>query len=230
MAMARATRALYTDPRRGHGRRAKLRGVRPKVGPRVSRERSNQPTARKTIAVFCASGSREGDPNYRDAEEVGRLLAGAGFRIFTGGYQGSMEAVSRGAHEIGAETVGLTTEEYRDYTPNRYLRRVIHHPHIYSRLRRFLTEADGFIVLRGGLGTLTELFLTWSLSQSGVLGKKPLVLLGRFWDRFFELFREELIVAEKDYHLVYRVLTPAQAVDTLKRVLLNGRVQRRAVA
>lgn len=183
----------------------------------------------KTVAVFCGSATSDGDPNYGDAVEIGRLLTEAGFHVCTGGYQGSMEAVSKGAKQAGGKPVGFTTEEFKDYNPNRYLDRIIHHPHIYGRLERFITQADGFIVLRGGVGTLTELFLAWSLSQAEKIREKPIVLLGAFWNRLLGLFKEELTMKPEDYRLVHIAENPAEAVALIKRHLLDGHGVRRAL-
>ncbi|MBI2059304.1 MAG: TIGR00730 family Rossman fold protein [Nitrospirae bacterium] len=205
------------------------RGGRSLRAPALPRHFPHRGGQIKTVAVFCGSLTSDGDPNYRDARSLGRMLAEAGFQVITGGYQGSMEAVSRGAREAGGPTAGLTTEEFKDYKPNRYLDRVFHHPEIYKRLKRFISMADAFVVLRGGVGTLTELTLIWSLRQAGIV-KKPIILLGDFWNRVFAVFGEELLIRDGDYRLVNLAQSPAEAVAMVKRHLLNGRGTRRAEA
>ena len=51
----------------------------------------------KTIAVFGSSRRDEASALYREARELGGLLARAGYAVLSGGYNGSMGAVSRGA-------------------------------------------------------------------------------------------------------------------------------------
>lgn len=63
------------------------------------------------IAVFGGSQPKEGDPAYAEAYELGSLLAQAGHTVLTGGYIGTMEAVSRGAAEAGGHVIGVTCEE-----------------------------------------------------------------------------------------------------------------------
>ena len=53
------------------------------------------------ISVFGGSQTKEGDAAYAEARELGALLAQRGHTVLTGGYIGTMEAVSRGAHEAG---------------------------------------------------------------------------------------------------------------------------------
>ena len=51
----------------------------------------------RTVTVFGSSLGEPGDTDYDTAVELGRLLAEAGYAVATGGYDGSMEAVSIGA-------------------------------------------------------------------------------------------------------------------------------------
>ena len=50
--------------------------------------------AGKTIAVFGSSRREENSSYYREAYELGRSLAQAGYAVLSGGYHGSMAAVS----------------------------------------------------------------------------------------------------------------------------------------
>ncbi len=60
------------------------------------------------ITVFGGSNPLPGSPAYAEAYELGKLLALAGHTILTGGYIGTMEAVSRGANEAGGHVIGVT--------------------------------------------------------------------------------------------------------------------------
>jgi len=51
------------------------------------------------VAVYGSAAPKPGTPLYQNALELGRLLAQAGHTVMTGGYGGTMEAVSRGAAE-----------------------------------------------------------------------------------------------------------------------------------
>ena len=52
--------------------------------------------------------SAPGDGYYDEGLRCGELLARAGFAVATGGYGGTMEAVSRGAKDAGGEVIGVT--------------------------------------------------------------------------------------------------------------------------
>ena len=69
------------------------------------------------VTVFGGSQPGEDSPAYSQAIELGRLLASRGHTVLTGGYIGSMEAVSRGAAEAGGHVVGVTCEEIEAWRP-----------------------------------------------------------------------------------------------------------------
>jgi hypothetical protein len=53
----------------------------------------------RVVAVFGGHAPAPGSADYEMARELGRRLAEAGFIVMSGGYGGTMEAVSRGARE-----------------------------------------------------------------------------------------------------------------------------------
>ena len=57
----------------------------------------------KQITVFGSSRCKEGDSEYEFAESVGSLIGKYGHNVATGGYQGTMEAVSKGAAKQGVK-------------------------------------------------------------------------------------------------------------------------------
>ena len=72
---------------------------------------------RPLIAVFGSSTVQESDRAYRLAYELGRELALVGADVMTGGYSGTMEACSKGAHEAGGHVVGVTVELFEKRGP-----------------------------------------------------------------------------------------------------------------
>ena len=135
-------------------------------------------TEERIVTIFGGAKCQESDPEYAQARRVGELLAEAGYTICTGGYLGVMEAASRGAHERGGRVLGIVMNQFKA-EPNRYLTDKVATPHFYERLQRLITRSVGFIAIRGGMGTVTELSLVWNKIQTRVIGPRPLVLLGR---------------------------------------------------
>jgi len=86
--------------------------------------------------------------------------------------------------------------------PNRYLTDKVASEHFYERLQNLITRSVGFIALRGGMGTVTEISLVWNKLQTGVLEPRPLVLLGESWRRVVESWQQNLVVSDSDVRLL----------------------------
>jgi uncharacterized protein (TIGR00730 family) len=177
-------------------------------------------SARPMIAVFGSSTTSPGEPAWTLAHALGRAAALAGAGVITGGYGGSMEACSRGAHEAGGHVVGVTVDLFEKRGgANAFVTERVHTPDLYERLRQLVERANGFVVLPGSLGTLNELFLTWTLVSVGGRRREPIVLLGEHWGRFLDALRDPDMVSPWLFELVQVTGDPADAV---KRVLAAG--------
>jgi len=170
------------------------------------------------VTVFGGSAPTEGSPNYKEARLVGQLLARSGFTVMSGGYMGTMEAVSRGAKEANGHTLGITCQafDWRSIQANRWIDREEKTPDLISRLRR-LTQADGFLALKGSIGTLTELALTWSLLQINTIPTAPFILLGLHWQHILDSFAANSYIRPQDLDLVQVANSPEKAVALLKQ-------------
>ncbi len=174
---------------------------------------------RKTIAVFGSSEPVEGDPLYQMAYEVGKLLAEKGYNVCSGGYGGVMEAASKGARERGAEAIGVTVGMFSSRTPNKYISEHYHENDLYQRTKRLIELCDGFIILHGKSGTLSELAFLWALHRGGKLNNKPIILIGNFWNSFLNILKECQLI-EKEELLATKVASlPAQAVEEIAKCL-----------
>jgi uncharacterized protein (TIGR00730 family) len=165
----------------------------------------------RIVTIFGGSQCSQDSEEYKQALRVGQLLAEAGFTICTGGYLGVMEAASRGAHERGGRVLGIVMNQFRD-EPNRYLTEKVASAHFYERLQNLITRSVGFIALRGGMGTVTEVSLVWNKVQTRVIEPRPLVLLGECWPPIVESWRRHLVVSETDVSVLDFAETPEQAV------------------
>jgi uncharacterized protein (TIGR00725 family) len=169
----------------------------------------------RIVTIFGGSKCRESDPEYSEGLRVGELLAGAGFTICTGGYSGVMEAASRGAHERGGRVIGITMNQFKS-EPNCYLTEKIPSEHFYERLQRLITKSVGYIALRGGMGTVTEISLVWNKLQTRMLDPRPLVLLGDCWPPIVKEWQRNLAVTDTDVQLLDFAGTAEAAVAIIK--------------
>ena len=172
-------------------------------------------TSERIVTIFGGSKCVESDMEYGQARRVGALLAQAGFTICTGGYLGVMEAASRGARENGGRVLGIVMNQFKS-EPNRYLTDKVATPHFYERLQRLITRSVGFVAIRGGMGTVTELSLVWNKIQTKVIEPRPLVLLGDCWRPVVEQWQKSLAVSPQDIAALDFAQTPEEAVEIIK--------------
>src|SRR5215210_4041379 len=173
-------------------------------------------TQERIVTIFGGSRCDESCTEYGQARRVGQLLAEAGYTICTGGYLGVMEAASRGAREKGGRVLGIVMNQFKA-EPNRFLTDKVATEHFYERLQQLITRSVGFIALRGGMGTVTEVSLVWNKIQTRVIGPRPVVLLGDCWPPVVAAWREHLVVNERDVALLDFAETPEQAVSIISQ-------------
>ena len=172
-------------------------------------------TTRKRITVFGGSRCAPNDPEYQEALKLGRLLVETGFDVCSGGYAGIMEAISRGAHEAGGHVIGVTMDQFKS-APNPYLKKIEPSADFYSRLQILIRDSVGYIALRGGMGTVTEISLVWNKLVMGVLPRRPLILLGECWPKAINCLRAHLVVSTEDMtHLLFAA-TADEAIELLR--------------
>lgn len=106
--------------------------------------------------------------------------------VVTGGGGGIMEAGNRGAHDVGAKSIGLNITLPHEQHPNPYSSDELTFQFHYFSIRKmhFLVRAKALCAFPGGFGTLDELFETLTLIQTGKIKPMPVILFGKsFWDR-----------------------------------------------
>ena len=173
-------------------------------------------TQERIVTIFGGSKCGEDCEEYAQARRLGQLLAESGYTICTGGYLGVMEAASRGAHERGGRVLGIVMNQFKA-EPNRYLTDKVATSHFYERLQNLITRSVGFIALRGGMGTVTEMSLVWNKVQTQVIEPRPLVLLGECWPPVVAAWREHLVVSDADVAL----LDFAETADDAVRIIID---------
>jgi uncharacterized protein (TIGR00730 family) len=148
----------------------------------------------RIVSVFGGSAPAAGTPAYEEARRLGAALAQAGWTVATGGYTGVMEGASRGAAEAGGRVIGVTCgmiETWKGLRANAWVHEVKRFETLRERLNYLVEFCDAAIALPGGIGTLSEVALTWSLLQTGEIKPKPFVLIGRVWTETLTAFVRE---------------------------------------
>lgn len=175
------------------------------------------------VTVFGSSRPTEGGAEYAAAFELGKELGLRGYDLCNGGYGGTMEASARGARESHAAAIGVTCD-YFSRKPNRWIDKEVRVPTFADRLLKLVELGDAYAILPGGTGTLLELASVWEFTNKGLLRKKPVVVVGKFWQRVAETMAEELRSEGLDdmAGLVHQEESPAAAAAYLHRRLLSG--------
>jgi uncharacterized protein (TIGR00730 family) len=173
------------------------------------------------ISVFGGSAPKPNEPAYQEAYQLGQLIGEAGHAVLTGGYIGTMEAVSRGAAEAGGHVIGVTCDEievWRGVEPNPWIMEEIRFPSVRERLYKLIEGCDAAFALPGGVGTLAEIAVMWNQIQTHAIHPRPLILIGEGWKDMFERWyttneayippsHRQLISFAPDVHEAFNQLT-----------------------
>ncbi|NCB07654.1 MAG: CPBP family intramembrane metalloprotease [Bacteroidia bacterium] len=79
----------------------------------------NQRVNDMKITVFGSARPLPGEPDYEQAYRLGQLIAHAHGTTITGGYGGTMAAVSAGAQTSGGHVIGVTCTQIEAWRPTR---------------------------------------------------------------------------------------------------------------
>jgi uncharacterized protein (TIGR00730 family) len=151
---------------------------------------------------------------YMAARQFGRIVSerGGAFAphhrwrdnvIATGGGPGIMEAANRGAHEIGAPSIGFNIALPHEQEPNPYTTPELTFQFHYFGMRKMhlAMRANALVVFPGGFGTFDELFEILTLVQTKKTPTVPIVLFDpAYWRRvvnFDALVEAETISPEE---------------------------------
>jgi uncharacterized protein (TIGR00730 family) len=172
------------------------------------------------VSIFGSARVGEESRAYREARNVARRLAEAGFAIVTGGGPGVMEAANRGAREGGGVSVGFNIELPHEQDSNPYLDIELTFNHFYARKTMFVKAAEGFVIFPGGFGTLDELFESLTLIQTGKVLHFPVVLFDTaYWRPLGDWIRGRLLadgmISPEDLELLLLTDDPDETVETV---------------
>jgi hypothetical protein len=165
---------------------------------------------------------------YDAARKFGSLVSAAcqdgdrDYVITTGGGPGIMEGANRGAHDVGAESIGLNITLPEEQRPNPYITPELCFQFHYFGMRKlnFLLRAKALLVFPGGFGTLDELTDALTLRQTGKMQPIPIVMYSRkYWEQVidFQFLADEGVIADEDLALLSYAETPEEAWEIIQR-------------
>ncbi len=172
------------------------------------------------ITVFGSARTKEDNPYYEKARNIGKKIAAMGFTTMTGGGPGIMEAANRGAFETGGMSVGCNIRLPFEQLPNRYVQKSVTFEHFFVRKVMMMKYSYAFIIMPGGFGTMDELFETLTLVQTKTITQFPIVVFGKsFHDPFVKMIEEmakEGSISKEDMALVLITDDENEAIEHIK--------------
>ena len=172
------------------------------------------------ISIFGSARTKEENPYYELAVEIGKRLSEEGFGIISGGGPGIMEAANKGAQLGGGKSVGLNIELPFEQESNHYIDRDanLNFDNFFVRKTLFTKYSQGFVMMPGGFGTMDEFFEVATLIQTGKMTQVPLILVGKsYWGGLMNwmemIMQKEKNVSAKDLELLKMVDTAEEVVE-----------------
>lgn len=178
----------------------------------------------RKVCVFCGS-SQGALPIYlAEAVALGRLLGQTALGLVYGGAQvGLMGALADAALANGAEVIGVIPRMLAGVeVAHQNLSKLILVETMHERKAHMAQEANAFVALPGGFGTLDEFFeiLTWA--QLGIHSKPCLLVnTGGYFDHllsFLQVAVDQGFLKPKNHHLIHVVGNSAEAVARMQQL------------
>ena len=126
------------------------------------------------------------------------MLGKLGHNVATGGYQGTMEAISKGASKHNVSVIGVTvpslfsnmSKNSFEVKANKFINKEIKTESLSIRIHHLLENSKAIIVLPGKIGTLTELIVAWNTNYLYNISKDkdviPIFLKKKYWKEIID--------------------------------------------
>lgn len=177
----------------------------------------------KNICVFASASNDLAEVYYKDAQQLGMLIAQSGYGLVYGGSRrGLMYACAGAAKQAGGRVLGVMPEKFADIglaNPDDcdefYLTEGMR-----ERKAKLDELSDAVITLAGGFGTLEEISEMITQKQLGY-SNKPIVILNTngLYDPLVEFFENVINqgFADKGLRSIYHIAkSPEDALDYIK--------------
>ncbi|HLF70439.1 MAG TPA: TIGR00730 family Rossman fold protein [Actinomycetota bacterium] len=180
----------------------------------------------RKVTIFGSARTAKGDPEYELAREFSQRIADRDWMVVTGAGPGIMQAAQEGAG--GARSFGVNILLPFEMQANPVIAgdpKLINFKYFFTRKLMFVKEADAFLLLPGGFGTMDEAFELLTLVQTGKSDLHPIVMLdppgGTYWHGFENYIRKELLsrgyIYESDMSLFRHTDSVEVALQEIER-------------
>ena len=169
----------------------------------------------RTVAVIGSARLSPPDPRCLPAEQLGAAIAAQGWTVMTGGYGGLMAVTSRAAAQAGGRVIGLPMRNWSALTPNPW-NDELRWSDTYPERVAHLLAADAIVAVDGGIGTLSEAAIAWSMLQTEPIAAE-LIFLGAGWPELLRSFADHLVIDDRDLAQVAVYADPQQVIAHIAR-------------
>jgi len=168
----------------------------------------------KRICVYCGSGPGSDPAFVAAARALGAILADNGIGlVYGGGSVGLMGELADAVLDRGGKVIGIIPTFLKNREHANPRGELIVTRDMHERKQRMFDEADAFVALPGGVGTLEEVVEQMTWAQLG-RHQKPILLanIQKFWDPLCALL---------DHMEELQFIRPGLAVDYLVAERVN---------
>lgn len=178
----------------------------------------------KRVAIFGDAEAQKTDRHFIDAYNTAKLLGQMGYITLNGGGPGVMLAATLGA-KVGGGKVEIvvieTKKKLNSYEGSsedncKMADKVIKTKNYLERMGKLVEMADAYIILKGGVGTLSEVGLAWQMAKFDYGHHKPLIFLGRSINQAIDDLVTKLNFDKMEIDLYEEVVTPEEAMEVIK--------------
>ena len=173
------------------------------------------------IAIFGSAHASSDSNLAKDAYDVSKKLAEAGYIIVDGGGPGVMRSATMGAKSVGGKVIGIVLEadehmHYEGRDPENKFDIEIKAKNFVERTIALMREGQVYVVFNGGTGTISEFGMAWGLAKLYFGHHKPLILYGKFWENIMDSFKENMLITQEERE-VYKIVD--SPVGVLKAII-----------
>ena len=137
------------------------------------------------IGIFCSANNNIDPEFFRLTEELGKWMGRNGHDLVFGGCNlGLMECIARSVHDAGGHTIGMIPTMLEKHgRVSDYVDVNVACSDLSDRKQLMMAQADIFIALPGGVGTLDAIFTVAASHTIGYHSKRVVLYnMKGFWD------------------------------------------------
>ncbi|KAK6150435.1 hypothetical protein DH2020_015367 [Rehmannia glutinosa] len=174
-----------------------------------------------SIALFCGSSPGKDSCFIEEANNLGKILAKKQIHlVYGGGCQGLMGRIAGSAYLGGVKVLGVVPKSLSRNIIEETIGDEFRVLNMQDRMVNMMNNADAFITLPGGFGTLEELFQMVSWAQLNI-HQKPIGILNvnGFFDgllSFLDYSVEKGFISQSARRIIICATTPSELIDKLQ--------------